>query len=45
MLIGREKEVEKLNELYHGNSAELVAIYGGMRVGKSLRIFRRRCVI
>ncbi|MBR1686075.1 MAG: ATP-binding protein [Clostridia bacterium] len=35
MLIGREKEISKLNELYDADSAELVAIYGRMRVGKT----------
>ena len=35
MLIGRTKEIAKLNELYNGNEAELVAIYGRRRVGKT----------
>ena len=35
MIIGREKEIKKLNELYDSNSAELVAIYGRRRVGKT----------
>lgn len=38
MIIGRSKEIEKLNELYHGNSAELVALYGRRRVGKTFLI-------
>ena len=32
MLIGREKEVARLNELYERDQAELVAIYGRRRV-------------
>ena len=35
MLIGREREVRKLQELYEGDAAELVAIYGRRRVGKT----------
>ena len=35
MLIGREKEIKKLNELYYSGSAELVALYGRRRVGKT----------
>lgn len=35
MIIGREKEIKKLNELYDSDSAELVAIYGRRRVGKT----------
>ena len=38
MLIGREKEIAKLNHLYNGDSAELVAIYGRMRVGKTFLV-------
>ena len=38
MLIGREKEIEKLNELYEGGSSELVALYGRRRVGKTFLI-------
>lgn len=38
MLIGREKEIEKLNELYEGSSSELVALYGRRRVGKTFLI-------
>ena len=33
-MIGREKEVGELNRLYHGQKAELVAVYGRRRVGK-----------
>ena len=35
MIIGREEEIKKLNELYDRDSAELVAIYGRRRVGKT----------
>lgn len=35
MIIGREEEMRKLNELYDSDSAELVAIYGRRRVGKT----------
>ena len=35
MLIGRENEIKKLNELYDSGEAELVAIYGRRRVGKT----------
>ena len=34
-MIGRKKETEKLTELYNRNKAELVAIYGRRRVGKT----------
>lgn len=45
MLIGRKKEVELLNELYGSDSAELVALYGRRRVGKTFlvsEVFRNR---
>ena len=35
MIIGRKKEIKKLQELYNSESAELVAIYGRRRVGKT----------
>ena len=38
MIIGREKELKKLQELYNTNSAELVALYGRQRVGKTYLI-------
>ena len=38
MIIGREKEIEKLNELYNSENAELVALYGRRRVGKTFLI-------
>lgn len=37
-MIGREKEVGELNRLYHGQKAELVAVYGRRRVGKTYLI-------
>ena len=38
MLIGREYEVRKLNEYYNSKSAELIALYGRRRVGKTFLI-------
>ena len=38
MIVGREKEIKKLNELYQSDSAELVAIYGRRRVGKTFLV-------
>ena len=38
MIIGREKEIEKLHELYESGSSELVALYGRRRVGKTFLI-------
>ena len=38
MLIGREKEIEKLNELYESGSSELIALYGRRRVGKTFLV-------
>ena len=34
-MIGREREVRELNDLYDGSEAEFVAIYGRRRVGKT----------
>ena len=34
-MVGRKKEINELNNLYHSNKAELVAIYGRRRVGKT----------
>lgn len=34
-MIGRKQEVKELNKLYNRNQAELVAIYGRRRVGKT----------
>ncbi|WP_406030159.1 ATP-binding protein [Succinivibrio sp.] len=45
MLIGRENEIKKLNELYHSEDAELIALYGRRRVGKTYlidEVFRDR---
>ena len=38
MIIGREYEVKKLNEFYDSGSAELIALYGRRRVGKTYLI-------
>ena len=38
MLIGRENEIEALNDLYESGSAELVALYGRRRVGKTFLV-------
>ena len=38
MIVGREKEIKKLNDLYNSDSAELVALYGRRRVGKTFLI-------
>ena len=38
MLIGRENETKLLNELYLSDSAELVALYGRRRVGKTFLV-------
>ena len=38
MVIGRKQEIKKLNELYESQSAELVALYGRRRVGKTFLI-------
>ena len=35
MIVGREKEIKKLNDLYNSDLAELVALYGRRRVGKT----------
>ena len=34
-MVGRKREVEELNRLYNSSEAELVAIYGRRRVGKT----------
>lgn len=38
MIIGREKEIEELNDLYSSDTAELVALYGRRRVGKTFLV-------
>ena len=37
-MIGRKKEIDELNRLYNSNKAELVAIYGRRRVGKTFLV-------
>ena len=37
-MIGRKKEIEELLNLYSSNKAELVAVYGRRRVGKTYSI-------
>ena len=37
-MIGRKKEIKELNMLYEKTSAELVAVYGRRRVGKTFLI-------
>ena len=34
-IIGREREIEELMRLYHKKQAQLVAVYGRRRVGKT----------
>lgn len=34
-MIGRKKEIDELNTLYQSQKAELVAVYGRRRVGKT----------
>ena len=38
MFIGREKELNRLNELYNKNSFQFPVIYGRRRVGKTALI-------
>ena len=38
MIIGREYEARKLNEYYNSESAELIALYGRRRVGKTFLV-------
>ena len=42
-MIGRSKETTELNELYESNKAELVAIYGRRRVGKTYLVDETFC--
>lgn len=37
-MVGRQREINDLNRLYDGNKAELVAIYGRRRVGKTFLV-------
>ena len=44
-MTGREKEIKELNRLYNSSKAELVAIYGRRRVGKTYlvdQVFKNR---
>lgn len=46
-LVGRKAEIESLKNLLNTNEAELVAIYGRRRVGKSFlikRIYEKECI-
>lgn len=38
MILGREKEIVKLNEYYDSDESSFVAIYGRRRVGKTFLI-------
>lgn len=38
MLVGREHEIKRLKERYESDSAELVAVYGRRRVGKTFLV-------
>ena len=37
-MIGRTREIQRLKELYNSNEAELIAVYGRRRVGKTYLI-------
>ena len=37
-MIGRKQEVDELRRLYERNRAELVAVYGRRRVGKTFLV-------
>ena len=37
-IIGREKEIRELHDLYNSGNAEFVAIYGRRRVGKTFLV-------
>lgn len=37
-IIGRQKEIALLNQFYQSNKAELVAVYGRRRIGKTFLI-------
>ena len=37
-IVGRKKEIEELDRLYHSNRPEFVAVYGRRRVGKTFLI-------
>jgi AAA+ ATPase superfamily predicted ATPase len=35
-MVGRTKEIKELNNLYDSHRAELVAVYGRRRIGKTI---------
>jgi len=37
-IIGRQKEINELSDLYQSNRAQLVAVYGRRRVGKTFLV-------
>ncbi len=44
-MIGRKREIDELNRLYHSDKAQLVAVYGRRRVGKTYlvdEVFKNR---
>ena len=34
-MVGRKHEIEELHKIYNSNKAELVAVYGRRRIGKT----------
>ena len=38
VIIGRESEQERLQNLYHSGKAEFIALYGRRRIGKTFLI-------
>ena len=45
VIIGRKKEIEELEKLYHSDRSEFVAVYGRRRVGKTFlinQVFKNR---
>lgn len=37
-IIGRKKELEQLSSIFNSNKAELVAVYGRRRIGKTFLV-------
>ena len=37
-MVGRQKEIKELEKIYNSKKAELVAIYGRRRVGKTVSV-------
>ena len=37
-IIGRRQEIQELNDLYNSNKAQMVAVYGRRRVGKTFLV-------